>query len=38
MIELGGGPARIAVARDRLVFAMSEITGNIWMTNREGQR
>jgi len=30
-----GGTARPSVARDKIVFALAERTGNIWMTELE---
>ncbi len=37
MIPVAGTPARIAVAGNRLVVAVREITGNIWMTGSPTQ-
>src|SRR5262249_17481492 len=31
MMNVGSGPLEISVARDKIVFNMSEQTGNIWM-------
>ncbi len=32
MANVGHGPLEISVARDKIVFNMAELTGNIWMT------
>jgi Tol biopolymer transport system component/DNA-binding winged helix-turn-helix (wHTH) protein len=35
MANVGYGPLAISVARDKIVFNMVELTGNIWMTKLE---
>jgi len=37
-MNIGWGELQISVARDKIVFNMSERTGNIWMAKLEGQK
>src|SRR5439155_15444418 len=38
LMNLGWGDLQMSVARDKIVFNMSERTGNIWMAKLEGQK
>jgi len=37
-MNIGWGELQISVAREKIVFNMSERTGNIWMAKLEGQK
>ena len=38
MTSLSGSQTAISVARDKMVFTLNELTGNIWMAKLEGQK